>query len=93
MNLSSLRKKLQLSQAGLALLLTEGGFPATQALVSQWETGAVTIPAERCAQIEIVTNGRICRAELRPEIFGGLPAAANDDTPPAESNGAGGEGA
>lgn len=32
------------------------------------------------------------RFVLRPEVFGNL-AAANDDAPPAESDGAGGEGA
>lgn len=91
MNLSALRKKLRLSQAGLARLLTEGGFPASQALVSQWETGAVTLPAERCAQIEIVTNGGIRRTDLRPEIFGDL-RAANDEPCPDEGQSAAGEG-
>lgn len=91
MTLSQLRKKCRLSQARLAQLLTEAGFPATQTLVSQWETGAVTLTAERCVQIERVTAGAIRRIDLRPEIFGDLEAA-NDDAPPPESNGAGGEG-
>ena len=86
MNLSDLRRKCRLSQAALAQLLTEAGYPTTQSLVSLWETGGVTLPAERCAQIEIVTKGAIRRLDLRPEIFGDLPAA-NDDTIAAPGTG------
>lgn len=54
--------------------MTAAGFPATQALVSQWEQGGVQLTAERCAQIEQISNGAVTRAELRPDLFGALPA-------------------
>lgn len=73
MNLSTYRKDTGISQARLAEMLTAAGFPATQSLVSQWEQGAVVIPAERCAQVEQVTGGKVTRADLRPDVFGPLP--------------------
>lgn len=74
MNLATYRKEQGLSQAKLAELLTAAGFPATQSLVSQWEAGAVVIPPERCVQVEQVTGGLVRREDLRPDIFGPLPA-------------------
>lgn len=74
MNLAAYRKDAGLSQAKLAELLTAAGFPATQSLVSQWEAGTVEIPPERCAQVEQVTGGKVRRVDLRPDIFGPLPA-------------------
>lgn len=73
MNLSEYRKSVGLSQAKLAELMTLAGFPTTQALVSQWEAGVVRLSAERCAQIEQISNGQVTRAELRPDLFGALP--------------------
>lgn len=52
----------------------------TRAAVSAWPDGPI---AEG--------HALKLRFVLRPEIFGNL-AAANDDAPPAEGNGAGGEG-
>lgn len=42
--------------------------------ISQWKKRGV--PAERCREIERVTEGKVTRAELRPDIFG------NDDVAP-----------
>ncbi|MDH5832149.1 YdaS family helix-turn-helix protein [Luteimonas sp. M1R5S18] len=85
MSLAALRKAQNLSQAKLAEMLTAAGYPATQALVSQWETGAVTVSAERALQIDFVTRGAIRKELLRDD----LPwhTAANDDTAPAEGEG------
>lgn len=70
MTLSDFRKRQGLSQAEVARRLTAAGFPATQALVSQWETGAVALGAERARQIEQVFDGAITRADLLPDLFG-----------------------
>ncbi len=76
MNLSDYRKERGLSQAALADALTQAGSKATQALVSQWENGGVTIPVERMAAIEKLTDNLVTRHDLRPDIFGPAPAAA-----------------
>jgi DNA-binding transcriptional regulator YdaS (Cro superfamily) len=72
MDLPAYRKQENLSQAQLAEILTSAGFRASQALISQWESGAVNIPAERCIQLEKVSGGVIKRAALRPDLFGAL---------------------
>lgn len=58
-----------LTQAELASL-TE----LTPQAVHNWTVRGV--PAERCADIERVTAGRITRFELRPDLFGKLPKHA-----------------
>lgn len=73
MHLAAYRKNHGLSQAKFAEQLTAAGFAATQSLVSQWETGEVQIPPERCVQIEQITAGGVRREDLRPDIFGPLP--------------------
>ena len=73
MNLSDYRAAAQLSQEGLASLLTEAGSKATQSLISHWESGVVRVPPERWAVIERLTEGRVTRHDLRPDVFG--PAA------------------
>jgi DNA-binding transcriptional regulator YdaS (Cro superfamily) len=40
--------------------------------VRKWEVGRV--PAERCIEIERITDGAVTRADLRPDLF--APAAA-----------------
>lgn len=35
--------------------------------ISDWRKSR--IPAERCVEIEIATNGAVTRAELRPDVF------------------------
>lgn len=73
MDIPTYRKEKGLSQAAFAALLTETGSPATQSLVSQWESGETSISAERAVQIELATKRRISRATLRPDIFGPAP--------------------
>jgi len=81
MSLATARKALNLTQTQLVALLTEAGYPASQALVSQWETGGVAISAERACQIEQVTGGRIRRDQLRPDLFGPLPTTSAANAP------------
>lgn len=40
----------------------------TQGRVSHW-LGGEKIPAERCVQIEIATDGKVSREDLRPDVF------------------------
>lgn len=72
MKIIDYRKKHGLTQADFAGLLTDSGYPATQALVSKWEQGDTELTGERCAEIERVTRGQVKRKTLRPEIFGKL---------------------
>jgi DNA-binding transcriptional regulator YdaS (Cro superfamily) len=37
--------------------------------ISGWKKSKI-VPYERCADIERVTDGRVTRAELRPDIWG-----------------------
>lgn len=45
-----------------------------QSYVSKLKRGDGMVPAERCRQIEELTNGAVTRAELRPDIFGDMAA-------------------
>lgn len=38
-------------------------------LISQWRTGVRQVPAERCPDIERVTNGVLTCEELRPDLI------------------------
>ncbi|HDS1550640.1 TPA: helix-turn-helix domain-containing protein [Stenotrophomonas maltophilia] len=69
MDIASYRQSKGLTQAGLARLLTESGSPATQALISKWETGEVTVPPARWRAIEQLTVGEVTRHDLRPDLF------------------------
>ena len=40
--------------------------------VSHWKRRG--IPTDRCADIERATDGKVTRAELKPEIFGAIGA-------------------
>lgn len=42
--------------------------------VSEWRRRKV-VPAERCADIERITQGQVTRADLRPDLFGEQKAA------------------
>ncbi|MGY0342350.1 helix-turn-helix domain-containing protein [Xylella fastidiosa] len=64
------RSSVGISQAKLARLLTEGGCPTTQALVSQIEKGRVRITPERAVAIERISKGELCKEVL---IFGAPP--------------------
>jgi DNA-binding transcriptional regulator YdaS (Cro superfamily) len=35
------------------------------------------VPAEMCVAIELATRGKVTRYELRPDVFGDPPTAAN----------------
>lgn len=70
MDISEYRKSVGLSQAAFAAALTAAGSPATQSLISQWESGDVNVPAERVAVVERVTGGVVSRHDLRPDLFG-----------------------
>lgn len=39
----------------------------TAGAVSQWVRGHRPVPIERCATIEMATNGRVSRRDLRPD--------------------------
>lgn len=42
----------------------------TQGTVHQWVSGKLPISAERAADIERATDGKVTRIELRPDVFG-----------------------
>ncbi|HET9680334.1 MAG TPA: Cro/CI family transcriptional regulator [Gammaproteobacteria bacterium] len=46
--------------------------PVGQAAVSQWLHSRV--PAERCIAIQEITDGKITVHQLRPDVFGSVPA-------------------
>jgi DNA-binding transcriptional regulator YdaS (Cro superfamily) len=69
MDIATYRKKEGLTQAQLADQLTAAGSPATQSLISQWESGDVRVPPERWSVIEQVTKRKVTRRDLRPDIF------------------------
>lgn len=54
-------------QRGSAAFLARAlGVP--EELVSQWKTGARRVPAERCPQIERLTEGAVLCEEMRPDV-------------------------
>ncbi|MEI6317437.1 MAG: YdaS family helix-turn-helix protein [Pseudomonadota bacterium] len=46
-----------------------GAIPAN---VSQWRTGLRPVPIERCVPIEVATEGRVRRWDLRPTDWGAI---------------------
>jgi len=42
--------------------------------VRKWRKNGV--PADRCLQIEQITEGKVTRADLRPDLFGPISTAA-----------------
>ena len=69
MDIRTFRKKHKLTQAAFAVLVSKHGQPATQSLVSQWETGEVVLTADRCVQIERATRGAVGRSQLRADLW------------------------
>jgi len=53
-----------LAQSSNVALAERLGVPGP--LVSQWRTGARSVPIERCVQIEHATSGAVRRWDLRP---------------------------
>ena len=41
----------------------------TEVAVRHWANGTRRVPAERVRDIEIATDGRVTREELRPDLF------------------------
>ena len=70
MNLNEFLKTT--SQSNLARRLG-----VTQPLISNWVTGKTRISAERCVEIERVTEGAVMRFDLRPDLFSGLYVKSN----------------
>lgn len=66
MNIQTYRKEKGLSQQAFADLLTAGGSPASQGLVSQWEQGKVEMTAKRARAIVRITDGEIGMDDLFP---------------------------
>lgn len=52
--------------------------------ISEWRTRG-RVPAERCVEIERVTNGVVAREDLRPDVFGKGVVASEPATPEARA--------
>jgi len=55
--------------------------------ISEWKSRG-RVPAERCRAIQDATEGQVTVHDLRPDVFGPPPPAANDPAPapPARPN-------
>jgi DNA-binding transcriptional regulator YdaS (Cro superfamily) len=62
--MDALQKAIELLGSQVALAKALGVTPMA---VSQWKDRG--IPAERCPDIERVTNGAVRREDLRPDLF------------------------
>ena len=58
------RQHHQLTQPALAAALG-----VSQGLITQWETGRRPVSPKMAVHIENVTQGRLTRRELRPDLF------------------------
>lgn len=65
------------TQARLAALVG-----VTPQFVHQWVCGKRPVPANLCGRIERATEGRVTRAQLRPDIFGDLLSLAQQRRKP-----------
>jgi DNA-binding transcriptional regulator YdaS (Cro superfamily) len=63
-NLSPIQKAAEIvgGQAKLARDLS-----ASPAFVNQWVQGVRNVPAKYCANIEVLTDGKVTRKDLRPD--------------------------
>ena len=59
-----------LSQHGLSQAAFGERLDVSQGLVWQWLNGRTKITPERAIEIEALTQQKVTRAELRPDIFG-----------------------
>ena len=48
----------------------------SRAAVSHWRHRRFRVPAERCIDIETLSNGAVTRYDLRPDVFGASPDQA-----------------
>lgn len=69
MNILDYRTKHGLSQQDFADLISLHGKPATQGLISQYETGEVKVTADRAIQFDLATNGEIPKSHYRPDYW------------------------
>jgi transcriptional regulator with XRE-family HTH domain len=76
MDLRTYRAAHNLTQAAIAERLTAAGYPASQALVSQWERGELAMSADWCVRIERISEGECTRLDNRPDLFGDIKEAA-----------------
>lgn len=71
--MTPLEKAVEMFRSQAAFARALGVVPMT---VSQWKVRG--IPADWCPHIERVTDGRVTRAELRPDLFGEEAVAAKE---------------
>jgi len=64
MNISTYLQQTKTTQQDFASQLG-----ISQGLVSQWLLSRTTVTADRAVQIEKITNGKVTRLELRPDLF------------------------
>ncbi len=48
----------------------------TPQALNQWMKGLRPVPAARCQQIELATDGQVTARELRPDVFGNTNSEA-----------------
>ena len=57
---------IYLEQRGVAMDLARA-VGVSPVIISQWKTGARSVPVERCPAIERATGGAVTRRDLRPD--------------------------
>ena len=62
MDLTAYLTEAHITQSEFAALLG-----VSQALVGQWARGIAVPPPVRCVEIELATDGRVSRVDLRPD--------------------------
>jgi DNA-binding transcriptional regulator YdaS (Cro superfamily) len=67
------RMSIEALQRAIDLFPTQDAFAAALNIkspsVSEWRKRGI-VPHERCADIERITEGKVTRAELRPDLWG-----------------------
>ena len=51
----------------------------SKSTVSSWRHGRFRIPAERCRQLESLSDGLVTVHDLRPDVFGPAPTDRRTD--------------
>lgn len=64
--MSPIRKAVEILGGTTDLAKAVGVNPS---FVSQWLNGTRPVPATRCRAIEIATDGKVTREDLRPDVF------------------------
>lgn len=76
MDTTAIQKAVALAGGQTALARRLG---VSQGLVWQWCSGRLKVPAERCADIESASEARVTRRDLRPDVFGEVPATGRQE--------------